>query len=291
MIKELVVISGKGGTGKTSVTACFSSLADNKVIADCDVDAADLHLLLRPVKVYEEEFIAGKKAWVDPELCMQCGQCVLYCRFDAFNDFYVVNELSCEGCGVCVRYCPHGAIEMREHVSGKWFISDTPAGKLVHAKLGIAEGNSGKLVSIIKKKAKEIAAEKGHDLILVDGSPGTGCPVIATISGSTMVLVVTEPTVAGIHDLKRVCALARHFRVKTAVCVNKADINQEKTAEIELFCNENGIPMMAKIPYDDEVTRAQIKGITLVEHSDSIAAREITSLWERVHSMLEELSA
>jgi len=287
LIKELVVISGKGGTGKTSVTASFASLARDKVIADCDVDAADLHLLLRPETSHDEEFVAGQKARVNPDLCVKCGLCADYCRFDAFTDDYVVDEISCEGCGVCVRYCPEQAIEMRDHVSGRWFISETPAGPMVHAKLGIAEGNSGKLVTLLKKKAREIAAEKGFELILVDGSPGTGCPVIATLSGAAMVLVVTEPSVAGIHDLKRVCSLAGHFRIKTAVCVNKADINPAKAAEIERFCEENGMPLLAKIPYDDDVTRAQIEGLTLVEHSDGPASKEIKALWEGVSKLLD----
>ena len=202
MIRELVIISGKGGTGKTSVAASLACLAQNKVIADCDVDAADMHLVLQPEMQQATVFEGGKKAVITRDTCTACGECLRYCRFDAISDDFIVDPISCEGCGVCAHFCPHGAIEMKNHVSGQWFISDTRHGPLIHAKLGIAEGNSGKLVTIIKKKAREIAGEKGYGLVIVDGSPGTGCPVIATMSGASLALIVTEPTVSGIHDLE-----------------------------------------------------------------------------------------
>jgi MinD superfamily P-loop ATPase len=281
-MKELVIISGKGGTGKTSVAASFACLAENKVVADCDVDAADLHLVLKTTVVESGEFQGGKKAFTDADMCTKCGTCVLYCRFGAIGDFFAVDELACEGCGVCAHFCPVEAIRMKDHLSGQWFLSETPHGPLVHAQLGIAEGNSGKLVTLIKKKARDIAAERGLGLVIVDGSPGIGCPVIATISGSYFVLIVTEPTVSGIHDLMRVWELARHFRSRCAVCVNKADINPEKVSEIERICNEHGIPLLAKIPYDSDVTRAQIAGKSVVEYSYGAAAAAIKKLWTQV---------
>lgn len=286
MIKELVILSGKGGTGKTSVAASFACLARNKVIADCDVDAADLHLVLGNTVVDSGDFQGGKKAFTDTKRCTGCGECVRLCRFDAIGESFAVDELSCEGCGVCAHFCPPGAILMKEHVSGQWFVSNTPHGPLVHARLGIAEGNSGKLVTIIKKTARDIAEKKGLDLILVDGSPGIGCPVIATISGSSFVLIVTEPTVSGIHDLKRVWELSRHFRVRSAVCINRADINDEKLREIEKFCEESGIPLLARIPYDEDVTRAQVAEKSVVEYSNGPAAAAIKKLWGEVADAL-----
>lgn len=286
MIRELVILSGKGGTGKTSVAASFACLAHNKVIADCDVDAADLHLVLGTTVVDSGDFQGGRKAFTDMRLCTGCGECVPYCRFDAIGKSFAVDELSCEGCGVCSHFCPAGAIRMREHVSGQWFVSDSRHGPLVHARLGIAEGNSGKLVTIIKRAAREIAERRGLDLILVDGSPGIGCPVIATISGSSFVLIVTEPTVSGIHDLKRVWELSRHFRVRCAVCVNKADINSGNVREIEKFCAAQGIEVLARIPYDEDVTRAQVAARCAVEFSNGPAALAIRKLWDAISHAL-----
>lgn len=286
MIRELVIISGKGGTGKTSVAASIACLAENKVIADCDVDAADMHLVLKPEQRETHAFNGGRKAHVSAVLCSSCGGCLDYCRFDAISNDFIVDQIACEGCGVCAHFCPTSAIVMKSHVSGKWFVSDTRHGPLVHAQLGIAEGNSGKLVTLIKKKAQEIAADKGYGLIIVDGSPGTGCPVIATMSGAAVALIVTEPTVSGIHDLKRVIELARHFNVKTAVCVNKADINNEIVDKIKAFCSSNGIPVVGEIPYDMDVTRAQIAGMSVVEHSEGPAAASIRRLWHEVSHAL-----
>lgn len=286
MIRELVIISGKGGTGKTSVAASLACLAENAVIADCDVDAADLHLVLGPDVRQTTVFESGAKAFIQKSDCTSCGDCLKYCRFEAISDDFIVDPIACEGCGVCAHFCPAGAIEMRPHASGKWFVSDTKQGPLVHARLGIAEGNSGKLVTVIKKKAREIAAEKGYGIVIVDGSPGTGCPVIATMSGATLALIVTEPTVSGIHDLKRVHELARHFSIKTAVCINKADINPDNVTAIREFCSRNGIPVPAAIPYDIDVTRAQIAGKCVVEHSNGPAAAEIRKLWSEVRHAL-----
>lgn len=286
MIKELVVISGKGGTGKTSITASFAHLAQNKVMVDCDVDAADLHLVLNPEIQSDEGFDGGRKAFIDHKTCTGCGECVRLCRFDSIDENFKVELLACEGCGVCAHVCPEKSIEMRPHESGRWFVSETSAGPFVHAKLGMAEGNSGKLVSILRKKAKEIAEEKGFGLIVVDGSPGTGCPVIATVTGASFLLIVTEPTVSGIHDMKRALELAGHFRIKSAICVNRGDINMERTAEIEKFCSSQNIEFFGIIPYDRDVTAAQMDCKSVVEYSTGPAASAIRDLWKRVQAAL-----
>ncbi|HNX22501.1 MAG TPA: ATP-binding protein [Spirochaetota bacterium] len=281
-MKELVILSGKGGTGKTSIAASFAALAENKIMADCDVDAADLHLVLTPENYKEEVFGGGNKAYINSRNCVSCGKCINLCRFDAISDFFTVDTLSCEGCGVCAVFCPADAIEMKPHQSGKWFESETEYGPLVHARLGIAEGNSGKLVTIIRNKAKEIAKNENINLIIADGSPGTGCPVIATVTGSSFVLIVTEPTVSGIHDLKRVHTLIEHFRVRSAVCINRYDINLEKADEIEEFCRVKEIPLFGRIPYDDDVTKAQVAGKSIVEYSSGPAAEAVKVMWNKI---------
>jgi MinD superfamily P-loop ATPase len=280
MIQELVIISGKGGTGKTSVAASLACLASDKVIADCDVDAADMHLILKPEVKKTTAFEDSSKAGISSALCTSCGICLRYCRFNAISADLVVDSIACEGCGVCAHFCPAGAIEMVRHESGHWFVSETRHGPMVYARLGIAEGNSGRLVTLIKKEAREIARNRGYGLIIVDGSPGTGCPVIASITGATHVLVVTEPTVSGLHDLERVLDLARHFNVQASVCVNKCDINADKTREIGELCDKRQVPFLARIPYDDDFTRAQMAGQSLVEYSRGAAAAAVRDLWE-----------
>ncbi|HOP62673.1 MAG TPA: ATP-binding protein [Spirochaetota bacterium] len=287
-MKELVIISGKGGTGKTSISGSFAALSENKVMADCDVDAADLHIILDHTVLSDESFSTSRKAVLTPELCIECGKCLELCRFDAITENFRIKQLSCEGCGVCAAFCPAGAIKMVDHESGRWFVSDTPKGPLVHACLGMAEGNSGKLVALLRKKAREIAEEKGYELIIVDGSPGTGCPVIASVTGASYLLIVTEPTVSGLHDLKRALELAAHFRVKSGVCVNRADINSEMASEIEKYCKETGISFLGTIPYDKDVTSAQIEGKPVVDHSDGAASQSIKVLWNKVLNEISE---
>lgn len=282
MIKEIVIISGKGGTGKTSISGSFAHLADRKVMADCDVDAADLHLILNHRVISDESFSSGKKAVVNPAICNSCGTCTMLCRFDAIGDFFQVNTLSCEGCGVCAEFCPEGAIEMIDYESGRWFVSETDKGPLVHACLGLAEGNSGKLVTIIRKKAREIADEKGYNLIIADGSPGTGCPVISSVTGASYILIVTEPTISGLHDLRRALELAAHFRIRSGVCVNRADINREVTSEIKDYCSGKGASFLGTIPYDKDVTAAQVEGKSVVEHSEGPASTAIKELWQKI---------
>ncbi|GAI05092.1 unnamed protein product, partial [marine sediment metagenome] len=219
-MKQIVVISGKGGTGKSVIAGSFASLAKNKVMADCDVDAADLHLLLHPTVKETHEFSGGKTAFIDERRCTECGKCQEVCRFEAIDN-YVVDPISCEGCGVCFHICPEKAIKMVDDLSGKWFVSETKYGPFVHAKLGIAEENSGKLVTLVRQNAKLIAEKEKRDFVIIDGPPGIGCPVIASLSGVDIALIVTEPTLSGIHDLERIVGVAHHFGIKGVVCINK----------------------------------------------------------------------
>ena len=295
-MKEIVVISGKGGTGKTSIVASFAALADNAVLADCDVDAADLHLILEPDIKQTHDFSGGKRAYVITEKCIGCGRCEEVCNFDAAlfngpaNDVaertYTIDSIACEGCGVCVHFCPVDAMEFKDAINGQWFISDTRFGPMVHARLGTAQENSGKLVSLIRKQAKNIATEQNRGLIIVDGSPGIGCPVIASITGADLVLVVTEPTISGQHDLDRVIELTEHFRIPTAVCVNKYDINVKIAKAIEKKAGERDLKVVGKIAYNTEVTKAQIAAKSIVEYSSNGLKEQIVSLWESTLGML-----
>jgi len=280
-MKEVVILSGKGGTGKTSIVGSFAAIAQNKVLADCDVDAADLHLLLSPSAREENEFWSGQVAVVDEEKCTQCGLCQDVCRFDAIKDFNV-DPISCEGCGFCLNICPVEAIVMEENMSGHWFISDTRYGPLVHAKLGIAQENSGKLVATVRQQAKQIAEKHRSDYIISDGPPGIGCPVISSLSGANVALLVTEPTLSGIHDLERVLGVCYHFGVPALVCINKHDINEDNTRQIEHYCLNRGVEIAAKIPFDNVVTEAIVQGLPVVEYSQGKVTREIESLWQRI---------
>ncbi|MFH1965310.1 MAG: ATP-binding protein [Acidobacteriota bacterium] len=288
-MKELVVISGKGGTGKTSLTASFATLAERPVIADCDVDAADLHLVLSPEVQERSDFRSGHQAFVRENACSGCGDCMVLCRFDAVHAAvtpggmkkYSVDPISCEGCGVCVRFCPQQAIDFPESLCGEWMVSDTRCGPMVHARLGVAAENSGQLVFMVRKEARRIAEEKGHNLIIVDGPPGIGCPVIASVTGASLVLVVTEPTVSGEHDLERVLILTRHFNIPTAVCVNKWDLNPEMTERIEEKARRVGAVTAGRVRYDPSVTRAQIMKKSVVE-TGGPAAGDIRNIWNQL---------
>ncbi len=300
-MKELVIISGKGGTGKTSVAASFAILADRPVIADCDVDAADLHLVLAPSIRERHEFRSGREARIRPDACRRCGACAESCRFgaivpddragkvrlgDVAASFATgpagialrVDPFSCEGCGVCQLVCPAGAIDLLERTCGEWMISDTRCGPMVHARLGVGGENSGKLVSIVRREARRIAEESGRTTIVVDGPPGLGCPVIASIGGASLVLVVTEPTVSGAHDLARVLSLTRHFAVPAMVCVNRWDLNPEMTERIGAEAREAGARVAGRIRYDRAVTLAQMQE-TAVAESNSPAATDIRRVW------------
>ncbi len=295
-MKELVVISGKGGTGKTSVTAAFAALAGRAVLVDCDVDAADLHLILDPSATRARPFTGEKVAVLDEDACVACGRCADACRFGAITvdesagnggARYGIDAMGCEGCGVCTLVCPTGAIELREEASGEWMVSETRFGPLVHARLLPARGNSGKLVTLVRGVAKNLAVERNSSLILADGPPGIGCPVIASLSGADAVLIVTEPSLSGLHDLERVAGLARGFRMSPAVCVNKWDLAPDVTERLASWCRDEGIPVIGRIPYDPAVTQAQVQGVSVIEHGPGPAASAIRDVWTRVSAMLE----
>ncbi|HIH37191.1 MAG TPA: 4Fe-4S binding protein [Methanocellales archaeon] len=284
-MRQITIISGKGGTGKTTITASFAALAHNPVIADCDVDAADLHLLLHPLIRSKQEFRGSKEAVIDEEKCIDCRLCGEVCRFDAI-DGHMIDSILCEGCGVCAYVCPENAIILREKISGYAFISETEYGPMVHARLNIAEEASGKLVSLVRNEARKIAENEGRDLILIDGPPGIGCPVIASLSGVDRALIVTEPTMSGIHDLERILGVARHFGIASLVCINKYDINEENTNRIIEFCQINDVNVVGKILYDPIVTKAMIAGKPIVEFSDGEVSREIKEMWNKVERSL-----
>ena len=285
-MKELVVLSGKGGTGKTSIVASFAALAQSKVLADCDVDAADLHLVLQPTMRASHEFWSGQVAVIDEEKCTQCDLCQDLCHFEAINDFRV-DPVSCEGCGFCFHICPAEAITMKESMSGHWFIADTKYGTLVHARLGIAQENSGKLVALVRQQARGIAESDRLNYIISDGPPGIGCPVISSLSGANLALLVTEPTQSGIHDMERVIDVCQHFEVPALVCINKHDINEDNTSSIEKYCISQGLKVAAKIPFDNVVTEAIVKGVPVVEYSQGRITEEIESLWHHVSQALK----
>ena len=286
-MKEVVVLSGKGGTGKTSIVGSLAVLAERKVLADCDVDAADLHLLLSPSVKQDSEFWSGQIAHIDPDKCTECGLCQELCRFNAIKDFKV-DAISCEGCGFCFHVCPVEAVTMKENLSGHLFVSDTRYGPLVHARLGIAQENSGKLVARVRQQAKRIAEERGLDCIISDGPPGIGCPVISSLSGASLALLVTEPTLSGMHDLERVLDVCRHFGVTAMVCINKYDINEENTMETERYCSAEGITVAGKIPFDNVVTEALVRGEPVVEYSNGRVSQEIKTLWDGIYETLKE---
>ena len=285
-MKEIVVLSGKGGTGKTVIVASFAALAQDKVMADCDVDAADLHLLLQPSIKKTEEFWSGKTAFIDKKFCTGCGVCEEVCRFGAIKNFKV-DPISCEGCGFCFHVCPEKTIRMKDNMAGSWFISDTKYGPLVHARLGIAQENSGKLVAIVRQNARRIAEEQGLSYIISDGPPGIGCPVISSLSGANMALLITEPTLSGMHDLDRVLGVCSHFGVPALVCINKYDLNEENTHQIEDFCRRQGVEVISRLPFDNVVTEALVQGLPVVEYCKDGIARDIEMLWQGVSAILD----
>jgi MinD superfamily P-loop ATPase len=288
-MREIVVISGKGGTGKTSLAASFAILAKNAVLADCDVDAADLHLILRPDIKEKHEFWSGHEAVIKRGLCTNCGACLILCRFDAIKETtvstgeysYHIDPTSCEGCGACVRFCPKKAVDFKDRLCGEWMISDTRAGPMVHAKLGMAAENSGKLVSTVRQEAKKLALATGRDAILIDGPPGIGCPVIASVAGATDVVIVTEPTLSGAHDLRRVLELVKHFGISAFVCVNKWDICPDRAAQIEEESTAAGATILGRIRYDPAVTEAQ-KSMKAVVEIDAPSAGDIKEIWNKL---------
>ncbi|MFC1729943.1 ATP-binding protein [candidate division KSB1 bacterium] len=294
-VQQLVIVSGKGGTGKTTIAASFAALAENNVTADCDVDAADLHIIFKPKIKTQGTFKGGKRAVLDPQLCTGCYECVEYCRFDALstgnskenNAKVLIDQFACEGCGVCVHICPENAVSLKPEISGEWYVSSSRYGPLAHARLEVAAENSGKLVSVVRFQARNKALNAQKKLIIIDGSPGIGCPVIASLTNTSLVLIVTEPTKSALHDLKRIAGLARHFSIPAAVCINKYDINRQVTRSVERYCKKNQLRVVGKIPYSSIVTKAQMARAAIVEYSGAQVALEIKKMWQTIEYLLE----
>ena len=295
-MKQLVILSGKGGTGKTSVAAAFAHLAAEgqmpvqAVLADADVDAANLELVLDPHVLQEEDFWGGQVAMIDHLECSGCGQCIQICRFDAIHqveDQYQVDLIACEGCAACVYSCPVDAIRMQDQIAGKWFRSESRYGPLFHAALQPAKENSGKLVTLIKQHARLLALNDGYELVIVDGPPGIGCPVISAVSGADLALIVTEPSVAGVHDMRRILDTTNHFGMRALVCINKADLYQTGAEEIEAYCQSQGIEVVGAIPYDLSVIKAMAHGYPVtVYQPDGLASEALREVWMRVTAEL-----
>jgi MinD superfamily P-loop ATPase len=291
-LKEIVVISGKGGTGKTSLVAALASLFADKVMVDCDVDAANLHMILQPERIVRQQaFSGGKKAAIDLTLCTGCGVCRDVCRFDAISSDFIVDPFSCEGCGACYLFCPANAVNFSAHTAGHWYVADTGNhGRFVFAELLPGEDNSGKLVAAVRNEARVEAEATGERLIIIDGPPGIGCPVISSVTGTNLVVVVTEPTPAGIHDLERVIALTNYFRIRAAVVANKCDINSDMLAAIKKYCDAGNHTFLGEIPYDTAITEAQRAGKAIVDYSPACdASRAIRSIHTKLQSILEEI--
>ncbi len=292
-MKEIVVISGKGGTGKTSISAAFAMLGGNDlIVADCDVDAADMHLLLKPDFNTKVDFYSGQLAVIDSEKCTDCGKCAAVCRFNAISVIdgnFTVNPIKCEGCGYCSRICPVEAISNIQPKAGQWYESEIKNGStMVHARLGIGADNSGKLVAKVKNEARRVAAERSKEMILVDGAPGIGCPVVSSLSGAALVVLVTEPSVSGFHDLKRVYQLVKKFKIKAACIINKHDLNLDVSKQIHDFVKEEGILQLSNLPYSPSFTRAMIQGQTIIEYDAAEIKASLVDSWEKILKSLNQ---
>lgn len=285
-MKEVVIISGKGGTGKTTLAACFACLAQDKVLADCDVDAADLHILVHPNVLHREDFIGGAKARIDTDKCTRCDACREHCAFGAISEDHAVSPFACEGCGVCLHVCPSDAVTLEEGVNGHWFISETRFGPMVHAALLPGEENSGKLVALVRNQAKVLAKNQEKRLILVDGAPGVGCPVISSVTGADRVVIVTEPTLSGLHDMERAVQLVKGFRIPVSAVINKWDIHPVMTDRIEEFSRRAGVTILGRIPYDPHVIKALVKRKCVVEDGQTTAGDSIREIWQRLEADL-----
>jgi MinD superfamily P-loop ATPase len=283
-MKQVVVISGKGGTGKTSVVAGLASVGPKKVLADCDVDAADLHLILHPEIKEKHDFYSGERPEINPELCTQCGLCVEHCKFDAISSDFNVMPEKCEGCGVCSYVCPVEAVSVNPRLCGQWFQSETRFGQMIHAELGIGEENSGKLVTTVRNASAEIGEELGAELVLVDGSPGVGCPVIASLTNADLAVFVAEPTISAVHDLKRVHKLCEHFKIPSMAIINKCGINAGQEAEIRSFCAEKDILLAGELPYDTIFSKAQLAGQSVVEFDPEGMGKKIEAIWNKMEA-------
>ncbi len=291
---EIVVLSGKGGTGKTSLTAAFAQLAQPAVICDLDVDAPDLHMLLKPEILRTESFQSGHEAVIRPEDCTNCGTCGEMCRFDAVipgDDAPAIDPLHCEGCKVCVTFCPANAIDWQLRTCGEWYHSETRFGRMVHAQLYPAQENSGRLVALLREQAKELARQRQIPLILSDGPPGIGCPVISSLSGASFAVIVTEPTPSGRHDLARIVELCAHFKVPVGVIVNKHDLSPARTAEIVADCKAKGLFLLGQVPFSPEVTEAMVAGRTIIEHNQGPLAQQVKEIWSNLSTHIKNAQA
>ena len=280
-MKSILFLSGKGGTGKTSLAGAFAVLAKEKVLVDCDVDAANLHLLLAPDIVDEGEFEGSKEAVKDSEACTSCGKCVEVCRFAAIDEDLAIDPYMCEGCGACVYVCPVDAITLSPRESGHWFTATTRLGPLASAELYPGEETSGKLVMLVKQKAHELGKQVKAERLIIDGAPGIGCPVIASVSGVNAVILVTEPSLSGLHDLKRILGVVKHFRILAYLVINKADLSEEVSRKIEAFAQEQELPLLGRIPYDRTVTNQMVVGKSAVEDTESPAGAAMRRIFER----------
>jgi MinD superfamily P-loop ATPase len=292
-MSEILVISGKGGTGKTSLTAAFAHLSAQTVLCDLDVDAPDLHLILRPAPAQPLAFSSGFEASIDPEKCNACGTCADMCRFQAIittGRCLAVDPIRCEGCGVCVHFCPQRAIDFIPKMCGQWRISDTRFGPLVHAQLDPGEENSGKLVALLRREAKALAERIGARLVLSDGPPGIGCPVISALSGTDLAVIVTEPTPSGLHDLQRVAGVCDHFGVPAAVLINKSDLNTALSREIRVFCEGRQMPVAAELSHNAGFVHAMVRGLTITEFADSLVAQQVQSAWVEIRRFVDSLN-
>jgi len=288
-MNEIVILSGKGGTGKTSLSAAFATLNNNTIVADCDVDAANLHLILNPLNYYERNFTTGYTAVIEYTTCTNCGLCIDYCRFDAISfqqEKVTISEISCDGCKLCSRVCPSHSIQMIPSDKSRWYIGNYRNGKMVHARLSPGEENSGKLVNVVRENARKTAQEAGWETIIIDGPPGTGCPVISSVTGTNTAIIVTEPTNSGFHDMKRVLEITANFKVKSVVVINKYDLNETITNRIESWCNENDIPVAGKIPFDEQIVEAMINCQSITEWKpESEVSKEIIRIWKQINQI------
>lgn len=286
---EITILSGKGGTGKTSIAASMMALAENAVLCDSDVDAANLFLLFNPEIRETHSFPSGSKAWIDPSKCNGCGICMDECRFQAIshtNGVFAVDSFACEGCRLCEKICPAEAVTIQEFSRNKWFVSDTRYGPFVHARMSAGEENSGKLVSVIRKKAREIARNQEKGFIITDGPPGIGCPVISSLSGTQMVLMVIEPSRSGIHDARRLLELTDGFNLPSCALINKYNLSSELTKEAENFLAGHNIPLLARIPFDENFTKSMVEGKTIIEYAPgSETVSILKEVWLQLKTM------